>query len=143
MKRQDHDRGNQHTGGKSSNPTLATQDRGKSYTLSRLKRQSPKLFKAVCNGKMSADGRLGPMAIELGSKRMYRVQELVSWVNHGCPPRERWSEILSHEEKGVLAKGGKCLPIESFTARVCRCVSAARFVLDRIHPWPPFLDGRR
>ena len=55
--------------------------------------------------QMVSDGRLGPTAIELGSKRLYRVQELSSWVNHGCPPREQWSEILSDEEKGTISKG--------------------------------------
>ena len=57
--------------------------------------------------QMASDGRLGPMAIELGSKRLFRVAELQAWVLQGCPPRHQWVETLRCEQKGVLAKGGK------------------------------------
>jgi hypothetical protein len=54
------DRGNQYTGGKSSNPTLAErkQDRGKAYTLSRLKSEAPELFARVCEGELSANAAM-------------------------------------------------------------------------------------
>lgn len=54
--------------------------------------------------QMASDGRLGPMPIELGSKRLYRVAELQEWVLQRCPPRCKWSEILSYEEKGTISK---------------------------------------
>ena len=56
---------------------------------------------------LASSGAIGPMPVELGSKKLYRVEELTNWVNCGCPPRHQWVDILSHEENGVLAKGGK------------------------------------
>ena len=57
--------------------------------------------------QMASDGQLGPVPVELSSKRLYRVEELREWVRQGCPPRCKWFKILKNEEKGVLAKGGK------------------------------------
>jgi len=45
-----------------------------------------------------SSGAIGPVPVELGSKKLYRVEELTNWVSCGCPPREQWVEI---------AKGGK------------------------------------
>jgi hypothetical protein len=57
VKEQTHDRGNQHTGGKRNNVTLAkpATGNGKAYTLSRLKRETPELFAAVVRGELSAN----------------------------------------------------------------------------------------
>lgn len=40
--------------------------------------------------QMAADGRLGPVGIRLGKKRLFRLDELRKWVVAGCPTRERW-----------------------------------------------------
>jgi predicted DNA-binding transcriptional regulator AlpA len=41
---------------------------------------------------MAADGRLGPMSISFGRRRLWRVSELTEWVSHSppCPAREVW-----------------------------------------------------
>jgi hypothetical protein len=54
MKETTHDRGNQHTGGKGSNPTVARSDRGRAYTLARLKQHAPALFERVRAAELSA-----------------------------------------------------------------------------------------
>jgi hypothetical protein len=50
-----------------SNPTeLKTEDRGKAYTLSRLQRERPDLFEAVCKNELSANAA----AIKAGFRRV-------------------------------------------------------------------------
>ena len=49
--------------------------------------------------QMASDGRMGPVPVELGSKRLYRVQELENWVAHLCPPRDSWLAILEKERE--------------------------------------------
>ena len=49
--------------------------------------------------QMASSGELGPMPIQLSSKRLYRVEELQEWVRQGCPPRCKWCE-----EKGTISK---------------------------------------
>ena len=78
-KRQDFDRGNQYTGGKSDNITLA-KERGtsKSYTLSRLKREAPELYERVCNRELSANAA----AIEAGFRRVQTpIEQAKRWYN--------------------------------------------------------------
>jgi len=43
--------------------------------------------------QMASTGSLGPTPVEFNSKRLYSVLELRSWVEHKCPPREKWIEI--------------------------------------------------
>ena len=42
--------------------------------------------------EMHADGRLGPMAVSFGRRKLWIVDELRSWVQHDppCPPRVAW-----------------------------------------------------
>ncbi len=40
--------------------------------------------------EMASTGRLGPMAIEFGKRRVWRVADLKSWVAGGCPCRDKW-----------------------------------------------------
>jgi predicted DNA-binding transcriptional regulator AlpA len=42
---------------------------------------------------MNADGRLGPMPIRIGTRTLWRTEELARWVAGKCPPRERWIEL--------------------------------------------------
>lgn len=62
------DHGNQYTGGKSNNITLATPDRGtsRSYTVARLKQQAPELFEKVVSGELSANAA----AIQAGFRKV-------------------------------------------------------------------------
>jgi len=41
---------------------------------------------------MQADGRLGPMAVAFGRRKLWRAAELAEWVAHDppCPSREAW-----------------------------------------------------
>lgn len=67
------DHGNQYTGGKSNNITLATPDRGtsRSYTVARLKQQAPELFEKVVSGELSANAA----AIQAGFRKKPSVIE--------------------------------------------------------------------
>lgn len=62
------DHGNQYTGGKSNNITLAAPDRGtsRSYTVARLKQQAPELFEKVVSGELSANAA----AIQAGFRKV-------------------------------------------------------------------------
>ncbi len=35
-------------------------------------------------------GRIGPMSIDLGGRRLWRRHELECWVQAGCPRRDIW-----------------------------------------------------
>jgi len=41
---------------------------------------------------MAADGRLGPMSVAFGRRRLWITDELRRWVLHDppCPPRAEW-----------------------------------------------------
>jgi len=41
---------------------------------------------------MHADGRLGPMSVAFGRRRLWIAAELAAWVAHDppCPPRAEW-----------------------------------------------------
>jgi len=43
--------------------------------------------------QMDASGRLGPMPILLGRRKLWSVAELAQWVRAGCPPRQQWQTI--------------------------------------------------
>jgi predicted DNA-binding transcriptional regulator AlpA len=44
---------------------------------------------------MHADGRLGPMAVSFGRRKLWRVSELRAWTENDppCPPREVWLKV--------------------------------------------------
>ena len=42
---------------------------------------------------MHSSGRLGPLPVHLGSRTLWRRQELAEWVFSGCPGRQKWNEI--------------------------------------------------
>ena len=46
--------------------------------------------------QMASDGRLGPVPVELGSKRLYRVEELTEWVSQNCPTRDHWLDARTN-----------------------------------------------
>jgi excisionase family DNA binding protein len=39
---------------------------------------------------LHSSGRLGPLPMKLGRRRLWRFDELKSWVEAGCPQREKW-----------------------------------------------------
>jgi len=51
---------------------------------------------ALCGLKRSAwyariaDGTIGPQAIKIGSKSLWRRSELVRWIEAGCPSLASW-----------------------------------------------------
>ena len=51
-----------------------------------------------------SSGAIGPTPVLLGSKKLYDVQELESWVAHKCPPREQWLSIQEEEQFGEGAR---------------------------------------
>ena len=42
--------------------------------------------------QMQSDGRLGPLPVAFGRRKLWVVDELRRWVQHDppCPPREMW-----------------------------------------------------
>jgi len=95
MKEKTHDRGNQHTGGKSDNVNLAKKGNSKAYTVSRLKRESPELFAQVVAGELSANAA----AIKAGWRKVKSPLEHLSlW----------WSKASEEERVAFMTevKGG-------------------------------------
>ena len=39
---------------------------------------------------MQSSGELGPMALTVGGRKLWRTAELTAWVAAGCPRREIW-----------------------------------------------------
>ncbi len=46
---------------------------------------------------MQSSGELGPMALDVGGRKLWRVDELTRWVLHGCPRREVWVAMQKDE----------------------------------------------
>jgi hypothetical protein len=53
---------------------------------------------------MHSSGRLGPLPIALGRRRLWRVAELVAWVLAGCPRREIWIRLQGENNKVCAGK---------------------------------------
>jgi excisionase family DNA binding protein len=43
--------------------------------------------------EMLVDGRLGPIPITFGRKKLWRTEELRHWVEAACPPRKQWLQL--------------------------------------------------
>lgn len=41
--------------------------------------------------ELHGTGRLGPLPVELNSKKLWAVDELRAWVAAGCPIRDKWN----------------------------------------------------
>ena len=48
--------------------------------------------------QMLSDGRFGLIGIRFGRKRLFSVDELKSWIQAGCPCRERWLRIRGTQD---------------------------------------------
>ena len=48
---------------------------------------------------MAADGRLGPMSVAFGRRKLWRAAELAAWVAHDppCPCRTDWMKRDRHD----------------------------------------------
>jgi len=42
---------------------------------------------------MQSTGELGPMALTVGGRKLWRTAELSAWVAAGCPRREVWVDL--------------------------------------------------
>jgi predicted DNA-binding transcriptional regulator AlpA len=42
---------------------------------------------------MQSTGELGPMALSVGGRKLWRTEELTRWVAAGCPHREQWQAL--------------------------------------------------
>ena len=58
--------------------------------------------------RFDRSGRLGPQAVRLGTRRLFRVDELARWIESGLPPRERWLAALQYTP--APAGGPRALP---------------------------------
>jgi predicted DNA-binding transcriptional regulator AlpA len=43
--------------------------------------------------QMHSTGELGPLPIPFGRRKLFSVDELRSWVNAGCPNRDKWRRM--------------------------------------------------
>ncbi len=51
---------------------------------------------------MQSTGELGPMALTVGGRKLWRTEELSRWVAAGCPRREVWVDL----QKNANTNGG-------------------------------------
>ena len=49
--------------------------------------------------QLHSSGRLGPMPVPFGRKKLWRVEELRAWTQHEppCPSREAWLKIRKED----------------------------------------------
>lgn len=47
---------------------------------------------------LHSSGRV-PLPVRLGRKTLWRVGELHSWIEAGCPPREKWQAIATAKSR--------------------------------------------
>ena len=47
--------------------------------------------------QMDNSGRLGPMGLNFGKRRLWSIEELRMWVQVGTPIRERWERMKMRE----------------------------------------------
>jgi len=40
-----------------------------------------------------SSGRIGPMGVKIGKRRLFDPEELRAWVKAGCPPRRQWMNL--------------------------------------------------
>lgn len=52
--------------------------------------------------QMDNSGRLGPMSLKLGKRRLWSVEELRAWVQAGAPRREIWMKLKEEQSEPVL-----------------------------------------
>jgi len=52
--------------------------------------------------QLDNSGRLGPMGLKLGKRRLWVVEELRAWVDAGCPIRERWQKMKEEQTELLL-----------------------------------------
>ena len=64
---------------------------------------------------MNQTGRLGPMGVKLGRRRLWRRKELIDWTSAGCPPREKWT-TMKENNINVELRGGYGKKIKGFVA---------------------------
>lgn len=43
--------------------------------------------------QMHQSGTLGPMALKLGRCTRWNRQELIAWIDAGCPVRKSWKDV--------------------------------------------------
>ncbi|HPC95485.1 MAG TPA: hypothetical protein PLU87_11115 [Sedimentisphaerales bacterium] len=50
--------------------------------------------------QISNTGELGPMSLKLGTRRLWRYDELAAWVRADCPPRGVWLTMAQNQGFG-------------------------------------------
>ena len=55
--------------------------------------------------RMRIAGKWGPRAIRLGRKVLFRREEIVAWINAGCPDATIWDALQAQNER--RARGGR------------------------------------
>lgn len=49
--------------------------------------------------KMNRNGRLGPTPVHLGRRALWRRDELLAWVDVGCPSRAKWRDLGADKKR--------------------------------------------
>jgi len=48
---------------------------------------------------MLSDGRLGPLPISFGKRKLWSVEELRQWIRADCPVREKWMRLRNGDQE--------------------------------------------
>jgi len=51
--------------------------------------------------QLDNSGRLGPLGLKLGKRRLWSVEELRAWVQAGAPRREIWMKLKEEQSEPV------------------------------------------
>ena len=54
--------------------------------------------------QLDNSGRLGPMVLKLGKRRLWVVEELRQWCMAGAPRRELWQKMKAEQSEPVLRR---------------------------------------
>lgn len=54
---------------------------------------------------LHSSGRLGPLPVHLGRRTLWNRQELESWVQQGCPARDKWQELKKQRPDNAQTNG--------------------------------------
>jgi predicted DNA-binding transcriptional regulator AlpA len=54
--------------------------------------------------RMRAAGKWGPKAVRLGRKVLYRREEVIGWINAGCPSADLWQAMQAQRRRCARAE---------------------------------------
>lgn len=70
--------------------------------VERLFCTGPELAERLCLNQRTfyhllKNGRIGPVPLKLNSLTRFKLSDVAKWIEHDCPPRDRFLELLERE----------------------------------------------